>query len=147
MCQGKGKHGLSDDQKSPVTTYCSFCSLQLGFIIPWHSTFTPAVPSLLSPTCSSVRDGWALRTERRVSQLALVRLQFCSLQERGNRGEGNALLELQRLFSERFICHGWSLERTPRLWQCITPLGSGLSRLVMLFYRCANIFYQLVLYL
>lgn len=66
-------------KESPGKTYCSFSSLQLGFIIPWHSIFTPAVSSLLSLKCSSVRDGWVMRRERRASQLALVRLQFCTL--------------------------------------------------------------------
>lgn len=121
-----------------MTTYCSFCSLQLGFIIPWHSTFTPAVPSLLSPTCSSVRDGWALRTERRVSQLALVRLQFCSLQERGKCTPRITEVLLRELYLLRL-----ELGKDTTALMVHNPLGSGLSRLVPLFYRYAITFYQL----
>lgn len=62
-------------------TYTRLCALQLASSNPWQSTFPPEVSSLFLLRCRSVRDGFALRTERRLSQQAPVRLQFSSLKE------------------------------------------------------------------
>lgn len=65
--------------------YHNFCRLQLGVSNPLHRYSTPASPSSLLFSFSSVRDGFVLMMEERSSQLRLERLQSSSLKDKKRR--------------------------------------------------------------